>query len=171
MGNATDAEDVVQEALMAAFRNLHQFRGQAQMSTWLNTIVANCARMQLRRRPRHAYISLEEKFGDEEQYSVAERLSDRKPSPEDDCRTSELHQHMLQLVTQLPPPLRAAFQLRELDGLSTSETARVMGVAKGTVKSQLSRARARLRRAMRRALGLPSGSVLPYVSLRNAAGE
>jgi RNA polymerase sigma factor (sigma-70 family) len=51
LGNGADAEDAVQEALLAAYKHLHHFRGQSQMSTWLTTIVSNCARMQLRRRP------------------------------------------------------------------------------------------------------------------------
>jgi RNA polymerase sigma-70 factor, ECF subfamily len=151
VGNAADAEDVVQDALMAAFRYLDQFRGQAQMSTWLTTIVTNCARMQLRRRPRQTQLSLDEMFVDEEKYSVSEHLADCGPSPEDECRRSELHGHILRFVTQLSPPLRKAFQLRELDGFSTSETAHILGLPDGTVKAQLARARAKLRRLMLRA--------------------
>jgi RNA polymerase sigma-70 factor, ECF subfamily len=158
VGNAADAEDVVQDALMSAFRHLDQFRGQAQMSTWLNAIVMNCARMQLRRRPRQTPQSLDKKLGDEEQYSVSERLADCGPSPEDECRRSELHGHILRFVTQLSPPLRKAFQLRELDGLTTSEAAQLLGVADGTVKAQLARARAKLRRMMRRMLDVPHRS-------------
>jgi RNA polymerase sigma-70 factor (ECF subfamily) len=166
VGNAADAEDVVQDALMSAFRHLDQFRGQAQMSTWLNAIVTNCARMQLRRRPRQAPLSLEEKLGGEEQYSVSERLADCGPSPEDECRRSELRGHMLRFVTQLSPPLRKAFQLRELDGLSTSEAAQVLGVADGTVKAQLARARAKLKRMMRRVLGARHRSALAAPAYR-----
>jgi RNA polymerase sigma-70 factor (ECF subfamily) len=166
VGNAADAEDVVQDALMSAFRHLDQFRGQAQMSTWLNAIVMNCARMQLRRRPRQTPQSLDEKLGDEEQYSLSERLADCGPSPEDECRRSELHEHMLRFVTQLSPPLRKAFQLRELDGLSTSEAAQVLGVADGTVKAQLARARAKLKRMMRRILGAPLRSALAATAYR-----
>jgi len=158
VGNPADAEDVVQDALMSAFRHLDQFRGQAQMSTWLNAIVMNCARMQLRRRPRQTLRSLDEKLGDEEQYSVSERLADCGPNPEDECRRSELHGHILRFVTQLSPPLRKAFQLRELNGLTTSEAAQLLGVTDGTVKAQLARARAKLRRMMRRMLDVPHRS-------------
>jgi RNA polymerase sigma-70 factor (ECF subfamily) len=59
LGNATDAEDAVQDALLSAYKHLGQFRGQAQLSTWLTTIVTNAARMQLRRR-RGSYLSLDE---------------------------------------------------------------------------------------------------------------
>src|ERR1700719_4878143 len=80
--NAADAEDAVQDALFTAYKHLDQFRGQSQMSTWLTAIVCNCARMQLRRRPRQIHISLDERIGDEQEYSLLERLADRGPSPE-----------------------------------------------------------------------------------------
>ena len=60
LGNAADAEDAVQDALLAAYKHLDQFKRQSQLSTWLISIVLNCARMQLRRRPRHVHVSLEE---------------------------------------------------------------------------------------------------------------
>src|ERR1700747_2942408 len=65
LGNRADAEDAVQEALLAAHKHLHQFRGQSQMSTWLTTIVSNCARMQLRQRTRQVHLPLEEQIGGE----------------------------------------------------------------------------------------------------------
>jgi RNA polymerase sigma-70 factor, ECF subfamily len=169
VGNMADAEDVVQDALIAGFKHLGQFRGQAQMSTWLTTIVVNCARMQLRRRPRQTQLSLDEKFGDEEKYSVSEHLADCGPSPEDECRRSELQGHMLRFVAQLSPPLRKAFQLRELDGLSTNETAHVLGVPHGTVKAQLARARAKLRRFMRRTRNVPHRSAMTSIGFAGVA--
>src|SRR5258707_14148424 len=76
LGNSADAEDAVQDALLSAYRHLDQFRAQAQMSTCLTAIVTNCARMQLRRRPRQIHVSLVERFGEEQEYSVSERLPD-----------------------------------------------------------------------------------------------
>ena len=152
LGNAADAEDAVQDALLSAYKHLDQFKGQAQMSTWLTAIVTNCARMQLRRRPRQNHLSLDQQFGDEQEYSLADRLPAREPSPEDQCRRSELHGRLMQLAEQLSPPLRKAFQLRDVEGLTTSEAAHVLGVAEGTVKAQVARARAKLRRLMSRAL-------------------
>ena len=152
LGNAADAEDAVQEALLSAYKHLDQFKGQAQMSTWLTAIVTNCARMQLRRRPRQTHLSLDERFGEEQEYCLSDQLAACGPGPEDECRASELRTHLLRFVARLSPPLRRAFQLRELDGLSTSEAAHVLGVADGTVKAQLARARAELRRLMSRAL-------------------
>ena len=83
---------------------------------------------------------------------MSERLADRIPNPEDECRKSELKARLRQLAAQLSPPLRKAFQLRDLDGLTTSEAANLLGVPDGTVKAQLARARAKLKQLMRRAL-------------------
>jgi len=152
LGNAADAEDAVQDALLSAYEHLDQFKGQAQMSTWLTAIVTNCARMQIRKRPRQTHLSLDEQLGDQQEYSLSERLAQRGPSPEDECRHSELRGRLQQFVAQLSPPLRKAFQLRELDGLSTSEAAHILGVSDGTLKAQLARARAKLTQLMRRAL-------------------
>jgi RNA polymerase sigma-70 factor, ECF subfamily len=152
LGNAADAEDAVQDALLSAYKHLDQFKGEAQMSTWLTAIVTNCARMQLRKRPHQVHLSLDERFGEEQEFCLSDLLPAGEPSPEEESRTAELQRNLLRLVAQLSPPLRKAFQLRELDGLSTSEAAQVLGVPDGTVKAQLARARARLRRLMSRAL-------------------
>src|SRR5271156_6907352 len=80
LGNAADAEDAVQDALLSAYKHLDQFRGQAQMSTWLTAIVNNCARMQLRRRPRLTNLSLDERFGEQQEYALSGILAGRGPS-------------------------------------------------------------------------------------------
>jgi RNA polymerase sigma-70 factor (ECF subfamily) len=152
LGNTADAEDAVQDALLSAYKHLDQFRGQAQISTWLVAIVSNCARMQLRRRPRQLHLSLNEQFGDEQGYTVSDRLADCGPSPEEAYQDAELHERIMQFAEELSPPLRRAFQLRDLDGLTTSEAAQILGVVDGTVKAQVARARAKLTRLVRRAL-------------------
>jgi RNA polymerase sigma-70 factor (ECF subfamily) len=160
LGNAADAEDAVQDALLCAYKHLDQFRGQSQMSTWLTAIVTNCARMQLRRRPRQIHVSLDERFGEEQEYCISERLPDQGPSPEEECGSSEFQARLMQLVEQLSPSLRRAFELRALEGLTTSEAARILGVPDGTVKAQLTRARAKLRRMMNPPFhGQPSSSL------------
>ena len=142
LGNATDAEDAVQDALLSAYKHLGQFRGQAQLSTWLTTIVINAARMQLRRR-RGSYLSLDEEQG-EDGLTFSERLADSKPSPEEVCSTAEARDRLVEGAKHLSPRLRKAFQLRDIDGLTTKEAALVLGVPQGTVKAQLGRARAKL---------------------------
>ena len=152
LGNRDDAEDAVQEALLAAYKHLHQFRGQSQMSTWLTTIVCNCARMQLRKRPRHIHMPLNEQIGEEQRYFICERLADPRSSPEDEFRNSELTARLRKCTALLSPTLRRTFQLRVMDGLSIFETAQVLGVPQGTVKAQLARARAKSAGHMRRVL-------------------
>jgi len=164
LGNAADAEDAVQDAMLAAYLHLDQFKGQAQMSTWLTAIVTNCARMQLRRRPRQTHVSLDEPCGEDQQSCLSERLADSGLSPEDECRKSELRRRLMQSVSRLSPSLRRAFRLRDLDGCSVKEAAHTLGLAEGTIKAQLSRARATLTRQMRRALCPERRSVVSRTS-------
>jgi RNA polymerase sigma-70 factor (ECF subfamily) len=152
LGNAADAEDAVQDALLAAYTHLHQFRGQAQISTWLTTIVLNCARLQLRRRPRRVHVSLDESTGELQPLSVSERIADHRPNPEDEYSEAELSTRLTHLHRQLSPTLRRTFLLRDVEGLSIRETARILGVPTGTVKAQSARARKRLKELMRHTL-------------------
>jgi RNA polymerase sigma factor (sigma-70 family) len=150
LGNPADAEDAVQDALLSAYKHLDQFRGKSQMSSWLSSIVINAAKMQLRRRPRQLHLSLDEPIGETQEFSISERLAGDGPSPEDECRSGELRGRLNKSLRQLSPMLRKTFQLRDLDGLSTSETARILAVPEGTVKARLARARAKLRQLMLR---------------------
>lgn len=149
LGNVADAEDAVQDALLSAYKHVDQFRGRARMSTWLTAIVINAARMQLRRRQHQAHVSLDE-HPDPESYALSELLPGHKPSPEEQCRRSDLAGKVLQSMQQLSPTLRRAFQLRYLDGLSIREITELLGVAEGTVKARLARARTKLRSLMRK---------------------
>ena len=133
LGNIADAEDAVQEALLAAHKHLHQFRGQSQMSTWLTTIVSNCARMQLRKRPRQIHIPLDEQIGED---VVSESLADAGLSPEDEVRNSELAAYLRHCTAQLSPKLRRTFHLRIVDGLSILETATGCQVVTGASRTR-----------------------------------
>jgi RNA polymerase sigma-70 factor, ECF subfamily len=150
LGNKADAEDAVQDALLAAHKHFDQFRGDAQISTWLTTIVINCAKMQLRRRSRLPHFSLDSRIGEE--HSFHEILLDDRPNPEDECHSSKLSAQLIKLVARLSPSLRRTFHLRFVHHLSICETARLLGVPIGTVKAQTARARMKLRIWMRGAL-------------------
>jgi RNA polymerase sigma-70 factor, ECF subfamily len=152
LGNAADAEDAVQDALLAAYTHLDQFKGQSQLSTWLTSILINCVRLQFRRRPRYTHVALDEPIGESPTLSLSEQLPDQRPNPEDECRNSELSTRLTHFHSQLSPTLRRTFQLRAIDGLSIRETARILKVPTGTVKAQLARARKRLKELMRSAL-------------------
>lgn len=167
LGNAADAEDAVQDALLAAYTHLDQFKGQAQLSTWLSAIVQNCARMQLRKRLRHIHVPLDEPIAEGQEHAVWERLADNRPSPEDECRDSELSRCLARFQNQLSPTQLRAFRLREIQGLSIRETAQILGVPQGTVKAQSARARKKLKELMQRALRPRSRSL--RASVQNAS--
>lgn len=152
LGNVADAEDAVQDAFLSAIRKLEQFKGQAQMSTWLTAIVINSARMQLRKRYRHAYTSLEQGAEEPQGDSLLDRLSDSRPNPEELCQNRERTELVLRMSRQLSPALRNAFLLREVDGLSVRDAAKILGVPDGTVKAQTSRARGKLKSVVRNSL-------------------
>jgi RNA polymerase sigma factor (sigma-70 family) len=152
LGNKDDAEDAVQDALLSAFKHLNQFRGEAQLSTWLTTIVINCARMHLRKRSRYIHVSLDSRIGEEQEYSLSDTLVDGRPNPEDQYHKSWLNERLIESAAGLSPTLRKTFHLRFVDHLSVLETARVLGVPIGTVKAQTARARAKLLKVMRELL-------------------
>ena len=149
LGNKADAEDAVQDALLAALKHLNQFRGDAQFSTWLTAIVINSVRMHLRKRLRHTHVSLDSRIGEEREYPLSDILLDDRPNPEDECHRSMLHGRLMKSAAQLSPILRKTFQLRFADDLSIRETARLLGVPTGTVKAQSTRARAKLMKSVR----------------------
>src|SRR4029077_21255596 len=142
LGNASDAEDAVQDALLSAYRHLGQFRGQAQLSTWLMTIGHNLSTDTPRRR-HNGYFSLDQEQG-EEGLTFSERLPDSKPSPEEICSTVEARNRLVEGVQRLSPKLRRALQLRDIYGLTTKEAALPLAVPEGTVKTKLASRRTKL---------------------------
>lgn len=153
MGNVADAEDAVQDALLSAYTHLDQFRGRAQMATWMTTIVINSARMKLRRRPRRLHIPFEKQDGDRGHLPLSETLSDHRPNPEEICRKEEFGERIAQCSKRLSPRLQRAFKLCAVDGLSIREAAKVMEVSHGTVKARLARARANLKQMVQKSVG------------------
>lgn len=139
----------MQDALLAACKHLNQFRGDAQLSTWLTAIVINCARLQLRKRARHTHVSLDSRIGEKQRYSLSDVLVDEKPNPEVECQHSRLNAQLMNSARRLSPTLRRTFHLRYVEHLSLCEIARVLGIPIGTVKARLARARATLLKAMR----------------------
>jgi RNA polymerase sigma-70 factor (ECF subfamily) len=161
LGNKADAEDAVQDALLAAFKHLNEFRGEAQLSTWLTAIVINCARMQLRKRLRYTHVSLDSRIGEEQEYPLSDTLVDHRPNPEDECHKAWANARLIESAARLSPILRRTFHLRYVDHLSVCETARVLGVPIGTVKAQTARARAKVLKSIRGVLHTGSRSRRP----------
>ena len=113
--NHADAEDAVQDALLSAYAHLDQFKGQAQMSTWLTTIVINAARRKLRQRSRSVHIAWDEQ-APETHSPLWEMLPHADPNPEELCRRSEFVERLTHFSKRLSPCLLRTFQLRGGDG-------------------------------------------------------
>lgn len=144
LGNVEDAEDALQEGLLAAYRNLKRFEGRSQFSTWLTRIVINASLMRRRSMRSRPAVSLEN-FSDEENTIPAEeRFATDDPSPEEIYERRELSNLIKANLEELSPVLRDAFVLRESQGLTTSEAARALGVSENTLKARLWRARQQL---------------------------
>ena len=124
LGNAADAEDAVQDALLSAWTHVDQFKGRAKMSTWLTTIVINSARMTLRRRSPQVQVALDEPCS-EQNLSPADMVSDTRPDPEEVYRKRQIAQTLAHATLGLSPILRTTFRLRDVDGLSIRETAQL----------------------------------------------
>lgn len=157
LGNAEDAEDALQDALLSAFKNMHQFRAEARFSTWLGSIVLNSARMQLRRRLNRNLVSLDQHDENHEEGNPiwAERLEDGSPNAEESLRRTQTREILERIVEELPSRLRVAFRLRVFEGLTTCGAAAVLGVPEGTLKARFFRARMQVTALMRKAINSP----------------
>ena len=153
LGNAADAEDAVQDALLSALTHVDQFKGRAKMSTWLTAIIINSARMKLRRRLSEVQIALDETDG-EQNVPVVDMVSDTRPDPEQVYRKQEFVETLAHAASRLSPTLRQTFQLRAVEGLSIREAADLLGVPEGTVKARLARARVRLKEVLWKSFGV-----------------
>ena len=147
LGDEQEAEDVLQETFLSAFRAIDRFEGRSKLSTWLYRIAYNASLMYLRKRDRMTTFSLDRPFGDEEQEgeSPVRHLEDWSAVPDDQLLTAEARHVMDRAVAELPESLRSTFVLRDIQGLSGAETAEVLGITVQAVKNRLHRARLRLR--------------------------
>jgi RNA polymerase sigma-70 factor (ECF subfamily) len=142
-----EALDVSQEVFLRVFRTIHRFRGQSSLRTWIYRIAVNQARNRhrfWRRRRRADQVSLEDHVS-----LHGELVSTRQATPERELAQKELGDRLQRALNNLPFDQRTAIVLREVDGLSYDEIAFSLGVAIGTVKSRLTRARQALRLELR----------------------
>jgi RNA polymerase sigma-70 factor, ECF subfamily len=141
--NSADAEDVTQDAFLKAYSHLSDFQGESRFYTWLVRIAVNEALMRLRKR-RPNQISLEEPIESDGDLLPRE-IADWGPSPEQRYQQLELRRILTDAIAQLEPAYRTVFQLRDIEQLSTEETAEALGLSVPAVKSRLLRARLKLR--------------------------
>jgi len=142
--NREDAEDVVQDAFLKAYENLAGFQEQSKFYTWLVRIAVNEALMRLRRRRPERMVSLDEEVKTEED-TMPREVADWSPNPEQLYTQSELRDILTKTIQGLPSSFRTVFVLRDVEGLSTEETAEALELSIPAVKSRLLRARLQLR--------------------------
>ncbi|MFZ0979956.1 MAG: sigma-70 family RNA polymerase sigma factor [Candidatus Acidiferrales bacterium] len=141
--NREDAEDAMQESFLKAYEHLGEFQGNSRFYTWLVRIAVNQALMKLRRR-RPNVVSLDQELDTGEDMMPRE-VEDWGPSPEERYGQTELSRILGKVIGELDPPFRVVFQLRDIEELSTEETAEALGLSVPAVKSRLLRARLKLR--------------------------
>ena len=147
--NKEDAQDVVQDAFLKAYEKLDQFQGNSKFYTWLVRIAVNESLMRLRKRRTGKMVSIDDDIETEEG-SVPRDLADWSPNPEQNYGQAELAEILRKTIQGLPHGFRIVFVLRDVDGLSTEETAETLGLSVPAVKSRLLRARLQLRERLSR---------------------
>jgi RNA polymerase sigma-70 factor (ECF subfamily) len=145
--NREDSEDAVQEALLKAFQKLSDFREDSQFSTWLIRITVNQSLMKLRKQRTYKEVSLDEDFQADGDVLPLD-VPDRAPNPEQLCWASELRDILVRTLEELRPILRTVFVLRDVEGLSIEQTARVLNLSQAAVKARLWRVRLHLRECL-----------------------
>ena len=142
MGDPHDAEDVTQEAFIDAFRAWDRFRGESQVSTWLYRITVNRSLMKLRKEKKRRQLT---QTGIEDM-DVVNWVNRSDESPERAALSSELRERLEEGINLLPPDLRAAVVLRDVQGLSNNEAAEALGTSVLALKARLHRGRVLLRK-------------------------
>lgn len=146
--NEADAEEVAQEAILKAFKNLARFRQEAKFSTWLIQIAINEAKMRLRKDRRPLYESIEEgKLGDDGDY-IPRDFADWREIPSEALEQKQLRRALTNALDSLPEKYRTILILRDVQQLSINETAKILGLSEANVKTRLSRARLQMRDAL-----------------------
>jgi RNA polymerase sigma-70 factor (ECF subfamily) len=147
-GNREDAEDAMQDAFLKSYTHLQSFQGDSRFYTWLVRIAANEALMRLRKR-RPNQFSLDEPIEGKDDVMPRE-IEDWGPSPEQRYAQTEMQEILNEVIEKLEPNFRTVFVLRDVEELSTEETAQALGISVPAVKSRLLRARLSLRQKLSR---------------------
>jgi RNA polymerase sigma-70 factor, ECF subfamily len=153
-----DVEDVMQQAYLNAYSHLHQFTASAQFSTWLTRIAVNEALARRRKAGNN--------FDDGGDTAMLNLVDTNMRDPEQQAAASELRRAMEEEVAALPDTFRITFMMRDVEGLSTSETASVLDISEDLVKTRLHRARTMLRENLYRRAGVGLDSIFAFGNSR-----
>ncbi len=145
LGNEADADEVVQEAILKAYKNLVRFRGDCKFSTWLVQITINEGRMRLRKYREHLYQSLDEPQTNEEGDYAPRDFADWREIPSEALERAEVREALQKALASLDQKYREVMILRDVNSLSTRDTARLLGITEASVKTRLLRARLMMR--------------------------
>ncbi|GAB6061572.1 RNA polymerase sigma factor [Deferrisoma palaeochoriense] len=143
-GNPEDARELMQETYLSAYRNLKSFQGNAAFSTWLYRIATNHALMRLRKKQPDT-VSWDELPMPSHEEIRQKGVTDWALDPKEALLRQEVRQLLVRAIQELPPIYRAVVVLRDVEGLSTADTAKILGTTEGAVKTRLHRARIHLR--------------------------
>lgn len=159
--NANDTEDVMQQAYVSAYRHLHQFEGRSAFATWLTKIALREAAA--RNKKTNAFLHLVPELAGE---TTMNDVPEPSPDPEARAVAADLMQHVEAEVAALPETYRSVLLLREVEGLSTEETAACLDISTDVVKTRLHRARTMLRDALYRRAGLGLQQIFSFGAQR-----
>ncbi len=157
-----DSEDVLQETFMKAYKHLATFQGNSKFYTWLVRIAMNEALMKLRKRRTGKLVSLDEELSTGED-TVIREIAVWEGNPEDTYSQEELRELLDKTISSLPEGFRTVFVLRDVEELSTEETAETLGLSIPAVKSRLLRARLQLREKLTRVFKRKGENAFAYV--------
>ena len=147
VGDKETAEDIVQETFLRCLRHSHQYPAIEQVSTWLYTIAGNLAKTELRRRKRWNWVPITP--SDDDQPSAFYEPMARDPLPGEQTDGNRVKSLVVDAIEGLPAEFRAAVLLRDMNGLSYEEIAKIINCPVGTVKSRVNRGRLRLQKTLR----------------------
>lgn len=144
VGNVQDAEDILQETFIKAYNNIDTFEGRAKVSTWLYRIAVNQSLMTIRKRKRDEVL-LDPEVETQNGESLPRQIVDWCCLPEKELMSNETHLHIEEAIKTLSDSNRAAFLLRDVEGLSTQDAAEALDISESALKVRLMRARMQLR--------------------------
>lgn len=162
----TEVEDVMQQAYLNAFSHLHQFEQRSQFSTWLTRITVNEALNRRRKLGQYTSFAGMPAQDDEHSGEFMDTITSSQPDPERQAYGQELSRALEAAVDTLPETYRTVFMLRDIEGLSTSETGEGLGIGEEAVKTRLHRARALVRRAMTARIGEEASRAFQFHATR-----
>ncbi|HAZ09074.1 MAG TPA: RNA polymerase subunit sigma-70 [Elusimicrobia bacterium] len=152
VGLPAEADDVYQDTFLTAFKKLKSFRGDSELGTWLYRIASNLCLMRRRKKSSEPFVPLLDRPHDHDD-DAAHQFRDWSPTPEEAANKKELVEKVTRALAKLPMDYRLVLTLRDVEGLSTAETAKILKLSVAAVKSRLHRGRLFLRDEFERAFG------------------